>query len=239
MKLITNLKNYFKSSPPVYKSDYPLEFAFHCGGVDYFEFVDKNNLPYERGLEALTFYQEMQNGVTNDYIKSYNAAMNKLLSDPKKINLNEIIKLQAYFEQRCSYIISKEIVYKVASVAFVSKDEPLTRYDFKANEKRLRTGRRMREIVFFVNANKEISTVFGEIRKHFPDVFEHSGKGGTDTSGYSFITAVRDGIASRERLKITVLNYLPANYQINLLNLYDFFFFANEAKKPQPKTPKK
>jgi len=151
MKLITNLKNYFKSSPPVYKSDYPLEFAFHCGGVDYFEFVDKNNLPYERGLEALTFYQEMQNGVTNDYIKSYNAAMNKLLSDPKKINLNEIIKLQAYFEQRCSYIISKEIVYKVASVAFVSKDEPLTRYDFKANEKKIKNWKENAGDSFFLS----------------------------------------------------------------------------------------
>ena len=137
MNLITNLKNRFKNSPPQYKSDYPLQFAFSCGGIDYFEFVDKNNLPYERGLEALTFYQEMQNGVTNDYIKNYNAAMSKLLSDPKKINLNEIIKLQAYFEQRCSYIISKEIVYKVASVAFVDKNEPLTRYDFKANEKKI------------------------------------------------------------------------------------------------------
>lgn len=151
MKLITNLKNYFKSSPPVYKSDYPLEFAFHCGGIDYFEFVDKNNLPYERGLEALTFYQEMQNGVTNDYIKSYNAAMNKLLSDPKKINLNEIIKLQAYFEQRCSYIISKEIVYKVASVAFVSKDEPLTRYDFKANEKKIKNWKENAGDSFFLS----------------------------------------------------------------------------------------
>jgi hypothetical protein len=151
MKLITNLKNYFKSSPPVYKSDYPLEFAFHCGGVDYFEFVDKNNLPYERGLEALTFYQEMQNGVTNDYIKSYNSAMNKLLSDPKKINLNEIIKLQAYFEQRCSYIISKEIVYKVASVAFVSKDEPLTRYDFKANEKKIKNWKENAGDSFFLS----------------------------------------------------------------------------------------
>ena len=137
MNLITNLKNRFKNSPPQYKAEYPLEFAFNCGGIDYFEFVDKNNLPYERGLEALTFYQEMQNGVTNDYIKNYNTAMSKLLSDPKKINLNEIIKLQAYFEQRCSYIISKEIVYKVASVAFVDKNEPLTRYDFKANEKKI------------------------------------------------------------------------------------------------------
>ena len=79
-----NFRNLFKNSPPVYKSEFPLEFAFKCGGVDYFEFVDKNNLPYERGLEALTFYQEMQNGVTNDYIKNYNAAMSKLLSDPKK-----------------------------------------------------------------------------------------------------------------------------------------------------------
>jgi hypothetical protein len=124
--------------PPTYKAEYPLQFAFNCGGIDYFEFVDKNNLPYERGLEALTFYQEMQNGVTNDYIKNYNAAMSKLLSDPKKINLNEIIKLQAYFEQRCNYIVSKEIIYKVASVAFVDKNEPLTRYDFKANEKKIK-----------------------------------------------------------------------------------------------------
>ena len=138
MNLITNLKNRFKKSPPQYKADYPLQFAFSCGGVDYFEFIDKNNLPYERGLEALTFYQEMQNGVTNDYIKNYNAAMSKLLSDPKKINLNEIIKLQAYFEQRCNYIISKEIIYKVASVAFVDKNEPLTRYDDKANEKKIK-----------------------------------------------------------------------------------------------------
>ncbi len=127
-----------QKSIPLYKADYPLEFAFNCNGVDYFEFSDKNNLPFERGLEALTFYQEMQNGVTNDYIKAYNAAMSKLLSDPKKINLNEIIKLQARFEERCNYIVSKEIIYKVASVAFVDKNENLLRYDFKYNEKKIK-----------------------------------------------------------------------------------------------------
>jgi hypothetical protein len=151
MNLITNLKNRFKNSPPTYKADYPLQFAFNCGGIDYFEFVDKNNLPYERGLEALTFYQEMQNGVTNDYIKNYNAAMSKLLSDPKKINLNEIIKLQAYFEQRCNYIVSKEIIYKVASVAFVDKNEPLTRYDFKANEKKIKNWKENAGDSFFLS----------------------------------------------------------------------------------------
>jgi hypothetical protein len=151
MNLITNLKNLFRNSPPTYKAEYPLQFAFNCGGIDYFEFVDKNNLPYERGLEALTFYQEMQNGVTNDYIKNYNAAMSKLLSDPKKINLNEIIKLQAYFEQRCNYIVSKEIIYKVASVAFVDKNEPLTRYDFKANEKKIKNWKENAGDSFFLS----------------------------------------------------------------------------------------
>jgi hypothetical protein len=131
------LSKLFKKSKPTYKADYPLEYAFTCNGVEYFEFVDKNNLPYERGLEALTFYQEMQNGVTNDYLKAYNAKMNQLLSDPKKINLNEIIKLQARFEERCNYIVSKDIIYKVASVAFVDKYEPLTRYDFKMNERKI------------------------------------------------------------------------------------------------------
>lgn len=126
-----------KKSKPTYKADFPLEYAFTCNGIEYFEFIDKNNLPYERGMEALTFYQEMQNGVTNDYLKAYNAKMNQLLSDPKKINLNEIIKLQSRFEERCNYIVSKDIIYKVASIAFVDKKEPLTRYDYKLNEKKI------------------------------------------------------------------------------------------------------
>jgi hypothetical protein len=145
------LSKIFKKSKPTYKADYALEFAFNCGGIDYFEFVDKNNLPYERGLEALTFYQEMQNGVTNDYLKAYNAKMNQLLSDPKKINVNEIAKLQGRFEERCNYIVSKDIIYKVASVAFVDKNEPLTRYDYKLNEKKIRNWKENAGDSFFLS----------------------------------------------------------------------------------------
>lgn len=145
------LRGIFQKSKPSYKADYPLEFAFTCGGVDYFEFIDKNNLPYERGLEALTFFQEMQNGVTNDYLKAYNAKMNQLLSDPKKINVNEIVKLQARFEERCNYIISKDIIYKVASVAFVDKNEPLTKYDFKLNERKIKNWKENAGDSFFLS----------------------------------------------------------------------------------------
>ena len=140
-----------KKSKPTYKADFPLEYAFTCNGIEYFEFIDKNNLPYERGMEALTFYQEMQNGVTNDYLKAYNAKMNQLLSDPKKINLNEIIKLQSRFEERCNYIVSKDIIYKVASIAFVDKKEPLTRYDYKLNEKKIKNWKENAGDSFFLS----------------------------------------------------------------------------------------
>lgn len=132
------LKNLFQKSkqqPP--KSEYHLEYAFNCGGIDYYEFVDKNNLPFERGLEAITFYQEMQNGVTDKYLKNHVKAMNALFSDPRKININEVIKLNARLEERLKYIISKDIIYKIASVAFVDKNENCLRYDPKYNEKKI------------------------------------------------------------------------------------------------------
>ena len=86
---------------------------------------------------------------------------------------------------------------------------------------------------FFATANKEIDTVFKSIRRQFPDVFESGGKPRTTTTGSSFITEVRNGIDGRERLKLAVLKFLPATYQINCLTLHDFFFFASEAKKAQ------
>lgn len=133
-----NLRNLFqKSKPQLPNHEYHLEHAFECGGIDYFEFVDKNNLPFERGLEAITFYQEMQNGVTNKYLKDHVKAMSALFTDPKKINLNEVIKLNARLEERLNYIISKEIIYKIASIAFVDKNENCARYDYKYNEKKI------------------------------------------------------------------------------------------------------
>ena len=33
------LSKLFKKSKPTYKAEYPLEYAFTCNGVEYFEFV--------------------------------------------------------------------------------------------------------------------------------------------------------------------------------------------------------
>jgi hypothetical protein len=86
---------------------------------------------------------------------------------------------------------------------------------------------------FFARTFKEIDTVFKYIRRQFPNVFEGGGQNRKFAESGSFIDSVRGGIESRERLKLIVMNFLPSTYQINSLNLYDFFFFANEAKSQQ------
>ena len=96
-----------KSTPTPPTNDFPIQFAFHCEGVDYFEFIDKNNLPFDRGLEALTFFQEMQNGVTREYLLNHVEAVKKLLSDPKKksewdckVQCKVRGKVEIYYKQR-------------------------------------------------------------------------------------------------------------------------------------------
>jgi hypothetical protein len=130
------LKSIFRKSKPTLKADFNTQFAFECGGVDYFEFVDKNNLPYQRGLDSLIFFQELQNGITNQYLKDHTKIMSGLLAQ-KTIDIGKIAMHNARLEERLNFIISKEIIYKVASVCFVDKNEnPLT-YDFKYNEKKI------------------------------------------------------------------------------------------------------
>lgn len=162
-----------KSTPTPPTNDFPIQFAFHCEGVDYFEFIDKNNLPFDRGLEALTFFQEMQNGVTREYLLNHVEAVKKLLSDPKKINLNEIVRYNARLEERLKFIISKDIIYKVASVCFVDSSENLLKYDFEYNKKKIEAWKRsgnafflsapIRRLIPFLDKSGDFSLTYLEI----------------------------------------------------------------------------
>lgn len=139
MNIFQRFKKIPQSSPSTItnKTKYPTRLAFSCGGVDYFEFVDKNNMPSTRGLEAITFYQELQNGVTNDFLKAWQQAQEKVLSDPKKINVNEIVKLNLILKDRLNYVVSKDVIYNLASVAFFACDENPETYDFEYNRKKI------------------------------------------------------------------------------------------------------
>jgi hypothetical protein len=136
IKSITNKLNLFRKSKPTLKHEFHTQFAFECGGVKYFEFVDKNNLPYQRGLDALTFFQELQNGVTKEYLLDHVKIMSGLLSQTK-IDIGKVAVHNNRLSERLNYLVSKDIIYKIASIAFIDENENPLSYDTKYNETKI------------------------------------------------------------------------------------------------------
>ena len=133
------LQNLNPSSNVIVKDGFTLEFAFECNKVKYYEFKDKNSMPFQRGLDALIFFEELQNGVTRDYILNHIEVMKKCteVKNGKSLDLKNMFIEIARFEERLKYIISPEIIYKVASVAFIDDKESVLRYDHEYNKHKI------------------------------------------------------------------------------------------------------
>jgi hypothetical protein len=131
--------NLNQNSKVIVRDGFTLEFAFTCDGTDYFEFKDKNSMPFQRGLDALIFFEELQNGVTKDYLKNHVEVMKKCLEPKqgKSIDLKNLFVELARFEERMNYILSPEIIYKVASVAFIDEKENVLKYDHEYNKHKI------------------------------------------------------------------------------------------------------
>ncbi len=149
-----NLKKIFpfltSKAPSLPKSPFAVEFAFECGGKDYFEFIDKSNIPAMRGLNSLTFYDEMRNTITNDYLHAYIKKGDEIFSNPKQINISEVVLHHNRLKERLNFIISKDIIYKIASVAFIDKDEDPSTYDFEYNKRKIENWKKNGADAFFL-----------------------------------------------------------------------------------------
>jgi hypothetical protein len=134
-----HLQNLNPSSNVIVKDGFTLEFAFECNGTKYYEFKDKNSMPFQRGLDALIFFEELQNGVTRDYLLNHIEVMKKCteVKNGKSLDLKNMFIEIARFEERLKYIISPEIIYKVASVAFIDDKESVLRYDHEYNKHKI------------------------------------------------------------------------------------------------------
>ena len=150
IKLITNKLNLFRKSKPTLKHEFHTQFAFECGGVKYFEFVDKNNLPYQRGLDALTFFQELQNGITKEYLLDHVKIMSGLLSQTK-IDIGKVAVHNNRLSERLNYLVSKDIIYKIASIAFIDENENPLSYDTKYNESKIQNWKDNGADAFFLS----------------------------------------------------------------------------------------
>jgi hypothetical protein len=111
--------------------------AFQLGGTTYYMFDQTAEVPTGRMLAALAVYTEMEMKVDKAYLELHTKAMEKLLSDPKKINVMYIAQLNLNLKERLELMPLPDFVYKLASVIFFDETESPYSYSFDYNAKKI------------------------------------------------------------------------------------------------------
>lgn len=116
---------------------YKIIEAFQLGGTTYYMFDQTAEVPTGRMLAALAVYTEMEMRVDKAYLELHTKAMEKLLSDPKKINVMYIAQLNLNLKERLELMPLPDFVYKLASVVFFDETESPYSYSFEYNYKKI------------------------------------------------------------------------------------------------------
>ena len=130
--MIKWLKKLFKKDKIV-KDEVQLKYVFTVGGVDYYELENIFNLPYQRALEAITIYEENRMKITYEYLKAHTKAVDNIFALQKfgMKEFNRLNQLNEQMKERLNFIVDTDLVYKLASVVYFTKDENPYTYDGK------------------------------------------------------------------------------------------------------------
>ena len=126
-----------KLKPYLVDSKYKVVPAFSIGGVDYWMYDSAMEVPTGRFFAAMGVYTEMEMNCNKEYLTAHCKAMEKLLSDPKKISLTYIMQLNINLKERLDLMPFPDYIYKLASVVFFDKTESLYSYDYEYNAKKI------------------------------------------------------------------------------------------------------
>lgn len=118
------------------KQKYRIEYAFSCGGTKYYCYEDINNIPFERGLAALTIFNEVEMRCSRSFLLKYTNAVRELLRE-KTIDIYKLNALNEVLEQRLNLTCDVELLYKLASVVFFDKQENPHVYEQTYAEKKI------------------------------------------------------------------------------------------------------
>lgn len=139
MKWTLNLRRFFRKRLKIHRLDqkYRVVVAFELDGIKYFMFDNQFEVPADRQMAALAIYEEMNMRCTAEYLKMHTRAMDKIMSDPKKVNLSLILQLNLNLKERLDLMPLPDFVYKLASVVFFDESESPYSYDYEYAEKKI------------------------------------------------------------------------------------------------------
>lgn len=127
---------------------YRIEYAFTSGGTKYYRFAEITNLPYERGLQALYIYNQIEMRCSRDFLKKYTETVEKVLRG-KDIDIYSLNQLNEVLKQRLEMPCDVDLLYQLASVAFFDKTENPAVYEQAYAEKKIAKWRKDKEVVAF------------------------------------------------------------------------------------------
>lgn len=128
---------------------YRIEEAFKMGGTVYYHFANQEEVPAGRQMMALAYYEEMNMRVDREYLDLHVRAMEKLLSDPKKISVMYIAQLNLNLKERLELMPLPEFIYKLASVVFFDESESPYSYDYDYNKKKIQRWKQSGDVLDF------------------------------------------------------------------------------------------
>lgn len=128
------------------KPEHEVQIAFTHEGVDYFMFVNEQNMPSERAFAAMDVYEELNQRITREYLEEF---FKGLIACVNKGDLVKLSNLVTFAQQRLQHITNVEILYKLASVLYFTKEENCYNYDREYNEKKINNWKKSGDIAGF------------------------------------------------------------------------------------------
>ncbi len=125
MKWINWIKAKFERKPELKD---PIEKVFTIGDKVFYQFKDIAKIKCQRALTANDFYNELTMRATRDFLLSHCEAVDKILTS-QSIDIFKIKTLNMQLQERLDMIYETDIIYKISSVVFFTKDEDPYEYD--------------------------------------------------------------------------------------------------------------
>lgn len=116
---------------------YKVVEAFRHDGMTYFMFDDQFKIPAGRAMYTNIVYEEFNMRTTRDYLVAHCRAVELILSDPKKINIQAIAIINKNLQERLDMALFPDHIYKLASVVFFDETESPYNYDYAYNQKKI------------------------------------------------------------------------------------------------------
>lgn len=133
---------------PILEIPLGCEFTFEVGGKKYYKYVNELNIPVERALSAMDIYAELENKISNDYLRTLFGTITELCNAGKLVQIANLVN---FANERLNDITHLDLMYKLASVIYIEVGEDYKTYDMAFNEKKIN---------FWKKNHKDVNTFF-------------------------------------------------------------------------------